>query len=112
MAIVALVKAAWVVENLQLVGGGCLFHLAYNLNQISSAAREWLSQGDAILNSPINIYWLQDAGKAVLVADGHLAELICIDSTIRLHIRLLHVRPYIARKEIFWPHTHIGLDLH
>jgi hypothetical protein len=111
MTIAALVLAAWVVEDLKLVGGGCLFHLSYNTSQVSSRAMALLSKSPVDKDIPVVIFWRSDANRALRVADGHLAELVRVNTTLRLHIRLLHVQPFIPREEILWPYQDVFLDV-
>lgn len=111
MSLAILVETTWIVENLQSVGGGSLFNLAFNLSQVSDAVQEALKQPDAFIHAPVCIYKLTESPRAVLVADGHLAEIVQVNSTLRLHIRLIHVCPFVARKEIIWPDVNIKVDV-
>jgi hypothetical protein len=111
MSLAILVETSWIVENLQSVGGGGLFNLAFNLSQVSDAAHEALQSRNSPKHAPICIYKLVDTQRAVLVADGYLAETIQVDSTLRLHIRLIHVYPFVARKELAWSDLNIKVDV-
>lgn len=111
MTITALVKTAWIVENLQLVGGGGLFALAYNLSQLSQPAQIQLLAGNILPGMQVAIYQMIGDYRAKLVADGHLEELVRVDHTLRLDIRLLHVRPFVAKQEIAWLCPAICLDV-
>lgn len=107
MALAVLVETTWIVENLRSVGGGGLFHLAFNLKQTADAVQTALSEPEALQLLPVDIYKLTENNRAVLVADGHLAEIVRINSTLRLHIRLIHVCPFVTQREILWPDADI-----
>ncbi|HHT27551.1 MAG TPA: hypothetical protein GXZ82_09930 [Firmicutes bacterium] len=111
MSLAIVVETAWIVENLQSVGGGGLFNLAFNLSQVSAAVHEALGQPNMLKHAPVCIYKLTEAQRAVLVADGYLAEIVLVNSTLRLHIRLIHVCPFVARKTIVWPDVNLRVAI-
>lgn len=111
MAILVVVKTAWIVENLQYVGGGCVFHLVYDISQVSARASELLNQYALCPGIPVLIYRFIGPDQASLIADGHLEELLKVGSALRFDIRLLKVYPFTPRLTIMWPDMNIGVDL-
>jgi len=111
VTVILLVKNHWAVENLERVGGGCLFSLAYHLSQLSAPAQAALAGGAFLPETPVEIYWLRRAGEAERVAEGRLSELVQTDSTLRFDIRLLRVRPFIQRCAVAWPDPIVAVAL-
>ncbi|HHW10279.1 MAG TPA: hypothetical protein GXX29_09920 [Firmicutes bacterium] len=82
----AAVRRAWVLNNLEAIGTGGFYHLAYAHNQICPQFIQQLKNESDY--GKINIYLLSDDNSALLAATGEVFAVHWFPEFIRLHFMI------------------------
>jgi hypothetical protein len=86
----AAIRRAWVLDNMQRIGPGGFYHLAYAQNQIGPEFMRWIKESSDY--GKIHIYLLTDDATALDVADGEVFAIHWFPAFIRIHFMVENIR--------------------
>ena len=85
----AAVRRAWVLDNIQKIGAGGFYHLAYAHNQIQPEFMERIKEISDY--GKIQVFLLVDDKSALLVAKGEVFAIHWFPEFIRIHFMIENV---------------------
>ncbi len=86
----AAVRRVWVLDNMQKIGAGGFYHLAYAHSQIGPDFMRQIKETSDY--GKIHVYVLADEHTALDVADGEVFAIHWFPEFIRIHFMIENVR--------------------
>ncbi|HEY8417361.1 MAG TPA: hypothetical protein VIK93_04935 [Limnochordales bacterium] len=97
----AAVQRAWVLHNMEKIGPGGFYHLAYAHHQISPGFMEAMRAASHY--GKIHVCLLADDGTALDAADGEVIAIHWFPEFIRIHFMIENLRPLTEAPRVPWP---------